>query len=146
VVAAYPDRIREELRISPEVHEELKRALVGVTSDGQGTAHRAKVKGIEVAGKTGTAQWGPTDRQRLAAWFAGFMPANNPEYAFAALYEGEPNVKSIGGGSHAAPLIGKVFKEVYAAKDGKAIPSVPVATPETAPEPEEDAVPLDESN
>jgi penicillin-binding protein 2 len=117
VIAAYPPRVREDIPIAPAIREEIKRALVAVTSDGQGTAARARVKGIEVAGKTGTAQWGPVDKQRIAAWFAGFLPADNPRYAFAALYEGEPNVKTIGGGSHAAPLIGQVFKEIYAKND-----------------------------
>jgi penicillin-binding protein 2 len=148
VVSAYPDRIREEVCISPAVHEEVRRAMVGVTSDGSGTAHRAKVKGVEVAGKTGTAQWGPPDRQRIAAWFAGFMPAERPDYAFAALYEGEPNVKSIGGGSHAAPLIGKVFQDVYAAKEGGDTPKPAVLTPAVEPVPAvvEEAESLDESN
>ncbi|MEI6279219.1 MAG: penicillin-binding transpeptidase domain-containing protein, partial [Verrucomicrobiae bacterium] len=104
VVAAYPDRVREEIPVTPEIAELLRKALVAVTSDGQGTAHRAQVKGIEVAGKTGTAQWG----QRTAAWFAGFLPAANPRYAFAALYEGEPNDNTVHGGSHAAPIIGKL--------------------------------------
>lgn len=167
VIAAYPDRIRDEIPVTPEIREELRRAMVAVTSDGMGTASRARVKGIEVAGKTGTAQWGPTDRQRIAAWFAGFLPADNPQYSFAALYEGEPNVKA-GGGSHAAPLIGQVFKELYKRKekpaDGSqaaptavraAIPvkeeppapapvapvEAPAVEPETAAQPE-----LDESN
>lgn len=119
VIAAYPDRIREEIPVSPEIDKVLRKALVAVTSDGQGTAHRAQVKGIEVAGKTGTAQWGPTEKQRTAAWFTGFIPAENPQYAFAALYEGEPNDNSVHGGSHAAPIIGKLFKQVYApAKTG----------------------------
>ena len=116
VVAAYPDRIRDEIPVSPAVRDELRRALVAVTSDGQGTAHSAQVKTIDVAGKTGTAQWGPTDRQRIAAWFTGFLPANEPKYAFAALYEGEPGDQSVHGGSHAAPIVGKVFRELYASK------------------------------
>ncbi len=114
VVAAYPDRIREEIPVSPDVDAVLRKALVAVTSDGQGTAHKAQVKGIKVAGKTGTAQWGPTEKQRTAAWFTGFLPAENPQYAFAALYEGEPNDNSVHGGSHAAPIIGKLFKQIYA--------------------------------
>ena len=114
VVAAYPDRIREEIPVTPEIDALMRKALVAVTSDGQGTAHQAQVKGIKVAGKTGTAQWGPTDKQRTAAWFAGFLPADAPQYAFAALYEGEPNDNTVHGGSHAAPIIGKLFKQVYA--------------------------------
>ncbi len=119
VVAAYPDRIRGEFAVTPEILEQLRKGLVAVTEGGQGTAHRAQVKGIKVAGKTGTAQWGPKDKQRTAAWFAGFMPADNPQYAFAALYEGEPNDNTIHGGSHAAPLIGKVFKQVYNPSEAK---------------------------
>jgi len=116
VVAAYPDRVREEIPVTPAIADVLRKALVAVTSDGQGTAHRAQVKGIDVAGKTGTAQWG----QRTAAWFAGFLPADNPRYAFAALYEGEPNDNTVHGGSHAAPIIGKLFKQVFAPqKSGK---------------------------
>jgi penicillin-binding protein 2 len=137
VIAAYPDRVRDEIPMRPEIREELRRAMVGVTSDGMGTASRAKVKGIDVAGKTGTAQWGPTERQRIAAWFAGFLPADNPQYAFAALYESEPNAKA-GGGSHAAPLIGQVFKEVYKRK------AKPAETSESAPTAVRAAIPVTE--
>ena len=167
VIAAYPDRIRDEIPVSPEIREEMRRAMVAVTSDGMGTASRARVKGIEVAGKTGTAQWGPTDRQRIAAWFAGFLPADNPKYSFAAVYESEPNAKA-GGGSHAAPLIGQVFKEVYKRKakpsDGSesaptavraalpvreaaAVPAAQAPSEPSAPDSENGAQPaLDESN
>ncbi len=121
VIAAYPDRIREEIPMSDELLKTLVKSMVQVTEGGQGTGHRAKVKGMSVAGKTGTAQWGPTGNQRTAAWFAGFLPADNPQYAFAALYEGEPNDNTIHGGSHAAPLIGKVFKEMYKPVDKKSL-------------------------
>ena len=119
VLAAYPDRIRDDLQIKPEDMVTLRKALIAVTEDGQGTAHHAQVKGYHVAGKTGTAQWGPTNKQRTAAWFAGFVPAENPQYAFAAVYEGEPGDNSVHGGSHAAPLIGKVLEEVYGSKEKK---------------------------
>jgi penicillin-binding protein 2 len=143
VIAAYPDRVRDEIPMRPEIREELRRAMVGVTSDGMGTASRAKVKGIDVAGKTGTAQWGPTERQRIAAWFAGFLPADNPQYAFAALYESEPNAKA-GGGSHAAPLIGQVFKEVYKrkAKPAESSESAPTAVRAAIPVAEEIPAPV----
>lgn len=117
VVAAYPDRIRDELPMTPEVMDQLREALVKVTEDGNGTAHRAQVDGIHVAGKTGTAQWGggrDSSKARTAAWFTGFAPAENPRYAFAAVYEGAPGDNSVHGGSHAAPLIGKVLKKVFA--------------------------------
>jgi penicillin-binding protein 2 len=109
VIAAYPDRLREEIPVTPEIDGLMRKALVAVTTDGQGTAHSAQVKGIKVAGKTGTAQWG----LRTAAWFTGFVPADNPQYSFAALYEGEPNDNTVHGGSHAAPIIGKLLKQIF---------------------------------
>jgi penicillin-binding protein 2 len=117
VVAAYPDRIRDNLAIKPEIMDQLRKALVDVTESGNGTAHKAQVEGIHVAGKTGTAQWGggrDSTKARTAAWFAGFAPAENPRYAFAAVYEGEPGDNNIHGGTNAAPLIGKTLKAIFA--------------------------------
>jgi penicillin-binding protein 2 len=147
VVAAYPDRLREDIPVSPQIDKALRRALQNVVYDGQGTAHSAKVKGVRVAGKTGTAQWGPENKQRTAAWFAGFVPAENSEYAFAALYEGEPNDDSVHGGSHAAPLVSKVFREVYKlkkAREGAAAAEAP--TGEKAEEEDQNQPAQDESN
>ena len=69
--------------------------------------------GVRLGGKTGTAQWGPKNRERTAAWFAGFVPIDKPRYAFAALYEGEADNRDVHGGTFAAPLIGRVMKEVF---------------------------------
>lgn len=113
VIAAYPDRIRAHLNMTPAFLSILREAMVNVTEDAQGTAHRAQVAGIHVAGKTGTAQWGPTHHQRTAAWFIGFAPADHPQYAFAAVYEGEPGNNNVHGGSQAAPLIGKVLQQLF---------------------------------
>jgi penicillin-binding protein 2 len=109
VVAAYPDRIRAELDISRENIENLNKGLVMVTSDGSGTGRRAAtVRGVKVAGKTGTAQWGPVSKRRNAAWFAGYAPADHPLYAFAAVVEGNPG-ESVAGGQTAAPVIGNIL-------------------------------------
>jgi len=134
VVAAYPDRLRDDIPISAAVDAALREGLQDVVYDGNGTARSAQVKGVRMAGKTGTAQWG----KRTAAWFAGFCPADKPEYAFAAVYEGEPNDDSVHGGSHAAPMVGKAFREIYKLRNK-----------ETSKEPEKDEevpVPVDESN
>lgn len=128
VIGAYPPRVRDELPISDEIMKTLRDGLISVTEGGQGTARRARVKGIKVAGKTGTAQWGPTSNQKTAAWFAGFAPAEAPLYAFAAVYEGEPGVK-VGGGSHAAPLIGKTLNQIFHPKKAKGEESDPADPP-----------------
>ncbi len=114
VINAYGVRVKGKIEIRPDVLKALKKGMVNVVSGRSGTAHQAAVPGTEVAGKTGTAQWGPTKNQRTAAWFAGFAPAENPQYAFAAVYEGAPNNNDVHGGTHAAPLIGKVLRQLFA--------------------------------
>ena len=115
VVAAYPPRAKSELGISDATRQTIKEAMIHVVNGGAGTGHRASVPGVTVAGKTGTAQWGGTEKhkekQRYAAWFAGFAPAENPVYAFAALYESERGQSKIHGGHYAAPMIGRVLKD-----------------------------------
>ncbi len=133
VVSAYPDRVRAELNISDTNLATLKKGLVMVTSDGTGTGHRAAtVKNVKVAGKTGTAQWGPVRKRRNAAWFTGFAPADNPIYSFAAVVEGNPG-ETIAGGANAAPVIGAVLANLL--KDYK--PPAPAKPEEQPAEPAE---------
>lgn len=122
IVTAYDVRARAHVDIDKPVMKELRQGMVGVVSSRAGTASRAAVPGVQVAGKTGTAQWGPKNKERTAAWFAGFAPADNPRYAFAALYEGDAKDDDVHGGTNAAPMIGRVLKELFkdeAKKPGK---------------------------
>src|SRR5437879_7671470 len=100
------------MALSSETLDQLRTGMIDVVNGAGGTAHQASLDNAEVAGKTGTAQWGPKNKERTAAWFAGFMPADQPRYAFAALYEGDVGSK-VHGGSAAAPMIADVFKEIY---------------------------------
>src|SRR5215469_13595064 len=112
IVTAYQVRAKRTLDISSESLDQLRTGMVDVVNGAGGTAHQASLDNIEVAGKTGTAQWGPKNKERTAAWFAGFLPADQPRYAFAAIYEGDVGSK-VHGGSAAAPMIANIFKEIY---------------------------------
>jgi penicillin-binding protein 2 len=145
VVAAYPDRVRAELNIDEPNLEAVDKGLVMVTSHGTGTGRRAAtVRGVKVAGKTGTAQWGPVSKRRNAAWFAGYAPANHPPlYAFSVVVEGNSG-ETVSGGTTAAPLIGSILsnllkdykppekaKEEEPKEETTDEEAVPVATEET---------------
>jgi penicillin-binding protein 2 len=118
IVTAYQVRAKRTLKLSSETQDELHTGMIDVVNGAGGTAHQASLDNAEVAGKTGTAQWGPKNKERTAAWFSGFLPADQPRYAFAALYEGDVGSK-VHGGSAAAPMIADVFKEIY--KSEKAV-------------------------
>jgi penicillin-binding protein 2 len=122
VVYTYSPRAKDLLKLGSVTREELKEGMIGVVSSKNGTGGAAGLDNVKVAGKTGTAQWGPKKRERTAAWFAGFAPADNPQYAFAAIYEGAVG-ESAHGGSTAAPMIGDLlrvlFKDVAKKPSGK---------------------------
>lgn len=94
----------------------LHEAMVATVEDG--TGRRARVPGVTVAGKTGTAQ--PSsgdapedmpdeevpDRYREHAWFMGFAPAESPELAFAVVVEHAGKH----GGEVAAPVARSVIE------------------------------------
>lgn len=112
ILTAYELREKRSLDVSADTMAEVRAGLIDVVNGPNGTAHSAQIDGVEVAGKTGTAQWGPKNKERTAAWFAGFLPADQPRYAFAAVYEGEVGSK-VHGGTVAAPMIADIFQEIY---------------------------------
>jgi peptidoglycan glycosyltransferase len=76
--------------ISGEVAEELTTAMEGVVSEGTGT--NAAIPGVQVAGKTGTAETPGNEacgggEEENQAWFMGFLPADEPKIAIAASVE-----------------------------------------------------------
>jgi penicillin-binding protein 2 len=112
IVTAFQVREKKTLGASADTMAQLRTAMINVVNGPGGTAHQCSLDNVEVAGKTGTAQWGPKNKERTAAWFAGFVPAEKPDYAFAALFEGDVGSKAHGG-SAAAPMIAMILKDVY---------------------------------
>src|SRR5689334_9934248 len=112
ILTAYELRAKRSLDVSQATMDEVREGMIDVVNGANGTGHEAELDGVEVAGKTGTAQWGPKNKERTAAWFAGFLPAEQPRYAFSAVYEGDVGSK-VHGGTVAAPMIADIFKEIY---------------------------------
>ena len=86
-----------------------------VVHGSRGTASSAANSYYTVAGKTGTGQWGAPGKKQYVAWFAGFVPAEAPKYAFAILYEGSPG-EYLSGGRKAAPMAKAFFNTFYGKK------------------------------
>jgi penicillin-binding protein A len=86
---------------------QMTQLMVSVVQSGTGVA--ARIPGIQVAGKTGTAQ---TGNNTIEAWFAAFAPAMAPKVAVAVLVENQPDVNEAQGGTIAAPIAKAMIQAV----------------------------------
>jgi peptidoglycan glycosyltransferase len=85
----------------------LRNWMVEVVNQGTGTA--AQLPGVQVAGKTGTAETTPDERPH--AWFIAFAPAVDPLYAISVLVEhGGSSDAEATGGRVAAPVAAQVLR------------------------------------
>jgi peptidoglycan glycosyltransferase len=95
--------------MSPQTAATIRQGLLGVV-DG-GTASAMAIPGLEVGGKTGTAQLGTTP-PRSHAWVVGFAgpPGGAAEVAVAVLVEGQPGASEQTGGRVSAPIARAVME------------------------------------
>jgi penicillin-binding protein 2 len=81
--------VKEQIfKLTPEQMDGLRKALAGVVQAG-GTAASARIQGVVLAGKTGTAQTGKfvNGTELNHAWFVGFAPADQPKIVVAVMIE-----------------------------------------------------------
>src|SRR5262249_58128000 len=96
--------------ISQSTASELTQAMVEVVNQGTGTA--ARIPGVSVAGKTGTAQ---TAGAAPHAWFTCFAPAEQPKIAVAVVVlHGGTLSNEATGGQVAAPVARAVVQAALA--------------------------------
>nr|ADC35754.2 peptidoglycan glycosyltransferase [uncultured bacterium 293] len=127
------------LGFRPDVIQVMREAMLGVVQ--QGTGQRAKLEGIPLAGKTGSAQvvtHARLERDRNAkalqphGWFMFFVPAVGDKPALAGAVMVEHGVQ---GGQSAAPVVGRALARYYGVRaigPGMAIPEQPVPDPSPA--------------
>ena len=109
IIESTPDPVELSQATSPETASTLTRMMVSVVENGSGV--RAAIPGVEVAGKTGTAQHDP--KKPPHAWFISFAPANDPQVAVAVVVEdGGVTGSEVGGGRVAAPIAKAVMQAV----------------------------------
>ena len=146
IQAAVPER-KSWLGLDPKAVEVVRQGMSDVVNGPGGTGHGAALSYTTLCGKTGTAQWGPPAKEQRLAWFAGFLPQNNPRYSFAVIYEGRPG-ETVSGGRMAAPMVRKFFQGIEEdIKDDIAPPKKAlIVVPEGAPTPAGEVLPNDLDN
>lgn len=120
VVLDNPPSLRGDLsaNVKPDEIEIIRKGMWKVVNDPGGTGKGARITGVEVAGKTGTAQnWRLNERKQLVddnhTWFISFAPYQNPKFAVAVLVQ---NGKS--GGGCAAPVARRILEQCLALDNG----------------------------
>jgi len=101
-----PDRKRL-FQLNREQFAQLRLALANVVESG--TAQRAKMTGVVLAGKTGTAQsrkFAANGKELNFSWFVGFAPADDPKIVVAMMLEYVPFQ-----GATTATLVSKIIGE-----------------------------------
>jgi penicillin-binding protein 2 len=110
VVFRDPGHVNGHVELSPVVWALIRDGLWAVVND-WGTGGAAKIPGLDVAGKTGTAQIianSKSERGEDHAWFAAFAPAKDPQAVVVVLVE-----RGGHGGEAAAPIARKIFNAIF---------------------------------
>jgi len=112
----YPVAVkRGDLGVKPENLAAVREGLRAVVTEG--TGKNAAVKDIEVAGKTGSAQFvttiGGSTVKDTRTWFTGFAPLKDPHYVVIVIVEG-----GVSGGSTCAPLASEILFKLFEMEKG----------------------------
>ena len=140
VIRAMTPERRNWLGVNEEAVTIVREGMRDVVAKGYGTGRSGNLSYTTLAGKTGTAQWGPPRLEQRLAWFAGYLPHDNPRYAFAVLYEGKPG-ETVSGGRMAAPMVRNFFEPLE--EDIKDIIAPPLKALVVVPEGEEGSAETD---
>ncbi len=137
IVKSIEPEITGGLPASKETLSLVQKGLFEVVQGNRGTARRIRIKGIDIAGKTGTAQvfsrkaGEKFDNEKLGrtlrdhAWFVCYAPAEAPEIAIAVIIEHGEH-----GSSAAAPIAGALIQK-YLQVDTAKTPVPATQTPAT---------------
>ena len=112
-----------ELGLKESDIEVVRRGMWRVVNDPGGTGKAAKIKGVDVAGKTGTAQVSRRLNERdekgkwkiekdYHVWFTEFAPYKDPKYVVCVMVESGGDKAR--GGTVAAPIATKIMREALA--------------------------------
>jgi penicillin-binding protein 2 len=109
-------RVRTDLRneFPPDQIDLVRKGLWKVVNEDGGTGGRARLKNVQVAGKTGTAQATDRGHKDTIAWFACYAPFDNPKYVVAVMVQGGEH-----GGSVACPIADRIMERALAIDEGK---------------------------
>jgi penicillin-binding protein 2 len=130
VVSSTP-KIDADLRtdFTPDQIEMIRRGLWKVVNEDGGTGSAGRIAGMQVAGKTGTAQAFTNGKKDTIAWFCCFAPFEHPKYVVAVMVQGGEH-----GGGVAGPIANRILQRTLAMDEGKFEPQLAWLAPAHKPD------------
>ena len=108
-----PAKVRSNLitdgGLTAEQIEKVRLGMNKVVNESGGTAGKARIKDVVVAGKTGTAQFWRSGVKDNHTWFVAFAPYDAPKYAVCVIVQGAKS-----GGGVSAPIAAKILEDTFA--------------------------------
>jgi penicillin-binding protein 2 len=103
--------VRDELGVQPRNLQILRDAMLADVESSEGTGTSAAVNGLQICGKTGTAQVQDTSNKTIGHnyWFASYAPYENPKYAIVVMVESAGDGS---GGSTCAPIAHDIYETI----------------------------------
>jgi penicillin-binding protein 2 len=120
-----PDTSPHDFPLSEDTIAAVKSGMWAVVNEGGGTGAAARCAGIDISGKTGTAQVvsealeksSKSSEFKSTAWFVGYAPSDKPEIVVAALVmRGEHSLVAV-------PVVREVIKAYFDKKQGPKRPA-----------------------
>jgi penicillin-binding protein 2 len=118
---------------TPEQIEMVRRGLWKVVNEDGGTGGRGRLKDVQVAGKTGSAQASTNGKKDDIAWFCCFAPFDRPKYVVAVMVQAGEHAGH--GGSVAAPIATRILERSLAMDAGNFQPQLAWVAPAHHPNP-----------
>jgi len=111
VIKRYEPEIIRKVNVSADTFRVVKEGMKKVVEEG--TGFNARIEGLSLAGKTGTAQ---NPQGENHGWFVGFAPFQNPEICITVFVEHGGD-----GSQSAAPIAGEIIKYYFLQKNGQIV-------------------------
>jgi penicillin-binding protein 2 len=115
VITNYPPVVIRHLDVSAAALNNVRKGMFDVVMAEGGTGARARVPGVEMAGKTGTAEFGEKEDRTKHGWMLLFAPFDHPRYALAMVVD-----EAVSGGMTVAPRLHDLMRQLLAGGETEA--------------------------
>lgn len=116
VVRTITPELKTKVPIDPAYLALIRQGMRESVVNGLNIAARDECSGLSIAGKTGTAEFGPNlapeGRRQSHSWFVGFAPFDNPQLVVAVLLEGTGDL-SDGSSTMAVPAVTQIMQAYF---------------------------------